>query len=69
MIVSTDPVAVDAVGLKLIQAKRLEHFGKEVELETTPKHVKVADVKHGLGVSDLNKIELIKLGWKEEILI
>ncbi len=69
LVVSNDPVAADAVGLKLIQAKRLEHFGKEVELETTPKHVKVADVKHGLGVSDLNKIELIKLGWKEGILI
>lgn len=69
LIVSTDPVAADAVGLELIQAKRLEHFGKEVELETTPKHVKVADVKHGLGVSDLNKIELIKLGWKDGILI
>lgn len=69
LLVSTDPVAVDAVGLKLIQAKRLEHFGEEVELETTPKHVKEADVKHGLGVSDLNKIELIKLGWKDEILI
>jgi len=69
LIVSTDPVAADAVGLKLIQAKRLEHFGEEVEFETTPKHVQVADVKHHLGVSDLNRIELIKLGWKDGILI
>jgi hypothetical protein len=69
LIVSTDPVAADAVGLKLIQAKRLQYFGEELEMETTPKHVKVADVKHHLGVSDLNRIELIKLGWQEEILI
>jgi hypothetical protein len=69
LIVSTDPVAADAVGLKLIQAKRLEHFGEEVEFETTPKHVQVADVKHKLGVSDLKKIELIKLGWQDGILI
>jgi hypothetical protein len=69
LIVSTDTVAVDAVGLKLIQAKRLEHFGDEVEFETTPKHVQVAGEKHGVGVSDWNKIELIKLGWKEGILI
>ena len=69
LIVSTDTVAVDAVGLKLIQAKRREYFGEEVELETTPKHVKVAGEKHKVGVSDLSKIELIKLGWQEGILI
>jgi len=69
LIVSTDTVAVDAVGLKLIQAKRLKHFGEEIELETTPKHVKVAGEKHKVGVADWNKIELIKLGWKEGILI
>ncbi len=69
LIISIDPVAADAVGLKLIQVKRLEHFGEEVEFETTPKHVQVADVKHKLGVSDLKKIELIKLGWQESILI
>jgi len=69
LIVSADAVAVDAVGLKLIQAKRMEHFGEEVELETTPKHVRVAGEKHKVGVSDWNKIELIKLGWKEGIFI
>ena len=69
IIVGTDPVAVDAVGLKLIQAKRLEHFGKERRLQTLPHHVMMADIKHGLGISDLNKIELIKLGWKEGLLI
>jgi len=69
LIVGFDPVAVDAIGLKLIQAKRREHFGEEPELETTPKHVRVADVKHHLGVSDLNSIRLIKLGWKQGILI
>lgn len=69
LIVSTDTVAVDTVGLKLMQAKRLEHFGEEVELETTPKHVRVAGEKHKVGVSDWNKIELIKLGWDEGILI
>lgn len=69
IIVGTDPVAVDTVGLKLIQAKRLEHFGKERRLQTLPHHVMMADIKHGLGTSDLNKIELIKLGWKEGLLI
>lgn len=67
--VSSDPVAVDTMGLKLIQAKRLQHFGKEIALETPPKHIVVADEKYKLGVSDPKRIELIKLGWMEDALI
>lgn len=69
LIVSQDPVAVDAVGLRLIMAKRREQLGKEREIPPVPRHVEVADVKHRLGTSDLNNIDLIKLGWKEDILI
>ena len=69
IIVGTDPVAVDTVGFKLIKAKRLEYFGKEIRFQTLPHHVMIADVKHSLGISDLKKIELIKLGTKEGILI
>ncbi|MEJ5251500.1 MAG: DUF362 domain-containing protein [Chthonomonadetes bacterium] len=69
LFVSLDPVAIDAVGLHLIQAKRRQHFGEDIALETPPKHIVEADVKYGLGVSDLRRIELVKLGWKEEILI
>lgn len=67
--ISFDPVAIDTMGLKLIQAKRLQHFGKEVELETPPKHIIVADKKYKLGVSDPKRIELVKLGWQEDVLI
>jgi hypothetical protein len=69
MIIGTDPVAVDAVGVRLLQAKRLEFFGEDRPLDTTPKHVVVADKRHGLGTSDLSKIELVKLGWEEDVLI
>jgi hypothetical protein len=69
LFVSQDPVAVDAVALKLIMAKRSQVLGKARALPPVPKHIEVADVKHGIGTSDLNKIELIKLGWKEDILI
>lgn len=69
LFVSLDPVAIDAVGLHLIQAKRRQHFGEDIALETPPKHIAEADVKYGLGVSDLRRIELVKLGWKEDILI
>lgn len=69
IIVGTDPVAVDAVGLKIIMAKRREHFGREHRLPSMPRHIRAADVKHGLGNSDFNKIDLVTLGWKEGILI
>lgn len=69
LIVGQDPVAVDAIGLKLIMAKRTQVLGKSRALPPVPKHIEVADVKHGIGTSDLNKIELIKLGWQEDILI
>ena len=69
IIAGKDPVAVDSVGLELIKAKRKQHFGREIKFETIPKHIRMADVKHNLGTSDLNQIKLIKLGWQEDILI
>lgn len=69
LIVGQDPVAVDAVGLEIIKAKRREHFGKEVKFQTLPKHIRQADVRHDLGVSDLKRIDLIKLDWQKDILI
>jgi len=69
LLVGTDPVAVDAVGLKIIMAKRAEVLGSHNRLPALPRHIRAADVKHGLGTSDLNKIDLIKLGWKEKNLI
>jgi hypothetical protein len=69
LIVGQDPVAVDATGLRLLIAKRTEQFGKARAVPPVSRHVEMADIKHGIGTSDWNKIELIKLGWKEEILI
>ncbi|UCG12711.1 MAG: DUF362 domain-containing protein [Deltaproteobacteria bacterium] len=69
LLVGTDPVAVDTMGLRLIMAKRLAYFGEEKKLGTLPLHVEAADTKHNLGTSDLNRIELIKLGWEEDVLI
>jgi len=69
LLVGQDPVAVDAVALRLIMAKRAEQLGKAKELPPIPKHIEIADKVHKLGTSDLAKIELIKLGWKEDILI
>lgn len=69
ILVGKDPVAVDTIGLELIKAKRREVLGPERELPPVPTHIQAADTKHGIGTSDLNRIELIKLGWDEEILI
>jgi hypothetical protein len=69
LIVGTDPVAVDTIGLRLIMAKRLAHFGRDRRLETLPHHIAAADKKHHMGTSDLQKIELIRLGWDEDVLI
>jgi len=69
LIVGTDPVAVDAVGARLLQVKRRAYFGEDRALDAPPIHITVADKKYHLGVSDLNRIDLIKLGWAEDSLI
>ncbi len=69
IIVGTDPVACDAVGLKIIEAKRKEFFGEEKPLNPPAKHIKLADTRYHLGTADMKKIDLIKMGMKEGILI
>jgi hypothetical protein len=69
LIVSTDPVAADATGARIIQAKRNDHFGKERPISPRPLHIEAADTKFGLGNSHPDRIELIKLGWDRDILI
>jgi len=69
LMLSQDPVAIDAIGLRLIMAMRTQKLGKERAIPPVPKHVEMADVKHGIGTSDIRKIELVKLGWQEDILI
>jgi hypothetical protein len=70
LLVGTDPVAVDAIGLKLVTAKRLEVFGpRDYRIMPVPRSIETADVVHKLGTSDPNKIDLVKLGWKDGILI
>ncbi len=69
IIVGTDPVAVDAVGAELLRLKRVAYFGDEKELDVQPVHIVAADRKYRLGVSDLSRIDIVRLGWDEEILI
>jgi len=69
LVLSTDPVAADAVGLRIIQAKRREHFGEDRPLQPTAHHIQLAETTHGLGVADMERIDLVRLGWTEEELI
>ena len=65
MIVSKDPVAADAVGVKILEAKRKEYFGKDEPFTVSPKHIRMADEKYGLGNANFSNIELVKLGYEE----
>jgi hypothetical protein len=69
LIVSLDPVAADATGARIIQARRREFFGDDRPINPPPKHIGLADTRHHLGTADPAKIELVKLGWQDGILI
>jgi hypothetical protein len=69
LIVGVDPVAVDATGARIIQAKRDLFFGKPSPIRPPAHHIEIADSRYGLGVSDPAAIDLVRLGWDEEALI
>jgi len=69
MILSADPVAADAVGLRIIQQKRRLVFGEERPLQPTAHHIALADTEYGLGNASMDKIELVRLGWEDDSLI
>jgi hypothetical protein len=66
LIVGFDPVAVDSVGLRIIQAKRNQFFQEDKPLNPPAKHIELADTRYHLGTADSAKIELVKLGWDAE---
>lgn len=69
LMASTDPVALDAVGLKIIQAKRDELRGEPWPISPLPICIEAADTVYKLGQSKLENIEIKKLGWDKEILV
>ncbi len=69
VIASTDPVAAEAVGLRIIQAKRDQIKGEPWPLSPPPLCVEAADKQYGLGTCDLAKIKIIKHGWTEGALV
>ncbi|MFQ5876399.1 MAG: DUF362 domain-containing protein [Acidobacteriota bacterium] len=69
LIVGSDPVAVDATGLRILEAKRREYFGDDRPFAVPPRHIRLADERYRLGVADPSRIEVARLGWTEGTLI
>lgn len=66
LLIGFDPVAVDSVGLRIIEAKRNEYFKEYKPLNPPAKHIALADTRYHLGTADSSKIELVKLGWDSD---
>jgi hypothetical protein len=69
LLLGLDPVAVDSTGVRILLAKRKEFFGEVRPLNPPPKHIFLADTRFHLGTGDPEKIDLIKIGWEDDILI
>lgn len=69
LIVGTDAVAVDAVGAHLLQAIRDHVAGEPSPISPPAKHIRVAEEQFGLGVSDLARIDLVRLGDTDGMLV
>ncbi|MCK4700163.1 MAG: DUF362 domain-containing protein, partial [Bacteroidales bacterium] len=69
LLIGFDPVAVDSVGVSILENKRKEYFGEERPLNPPAKHILLADTRHKLGNADPEKIKLVTIGWKEGILL
>ncbi len=69
LLAGTDPVAVDAVALKILTAKRDALRGEPWPLSPPPLCVAFADTRYGLGTCRLDEIRIDRVGWSEEALI
>jgi hypothetical protein len=69
LIAGTDPVAVDTVCLKIIQAKRDALRGEPWPLSPPPICIEAADTVYKLGNSDFTYIDVKTIGWGEGLLI
>jgi hypothetical protein len=69
LILSTDPVAADRVGLEILKARRRQAFKRERPFRTRTRHVQLADTRHGIGVADMERIKLVTLGDREGLLL
>ena len=69
LIAGTDPVAVEAVCLKIITAKREALRGEPWPLSPPPICLEAADKVYKLGTGNLRNIDIQTVGWDKELLI
>ena len=69
LIAGTDPVAVETVCLKIIEAKRKAIRGEPWPLSPPPICVEAADKVYGLGTSNMAEIKIEHYGWDTELLV
>ena len=69
LIAGTDPVAVEAVSLKILTAKREALRGEPWPLSPPPLCVQMADKRYGLGTCRHEEIAIESLGWGEDALV
>lgn len=69
VLLSTDPVAIDSVGLKILENRRSEYFGGPKPLNPPAKHIELAETRYGVGIADLSRINIVKRGWQEQSLL
>ena len=69
LIAGRDPVAVEAVCLKVILQKRQALRGEPWPLSPPPLCVEMADKKYGLGTSRMEQIQLDHIGWTADELV
>jgi hypothetical protein len=69
MLVGFDPVAVDTLGVRIIQAQRKVYFGEDRPLTPPASHISVADSRYHLGTADPERIRLVRIGYEKDALI
>jgi len=69
LIAGTDPVAVETVGLKIIEEKRKAIRGEPWPLSPPPICIEAADKIYGLGTSRMEEIKIEHYGWDKDLLL
>jgi hypothetical protein len=69
LLAGRDPVAVEAVGLRVIESKRRALRGGPWPLSPPPLCLAAADEAYGLGTSRWDEITLDQKGWEQDLLL
>ena len=69
LVVGVDPVAVDATGARIMEAKRRDFFGEDRPISPPLHHIVAADRRYHLGNASPERIQLVRLGATEGSLI